>query len=295
MPHLQGIYPALLTPFSDNGSLDLAAYERLIEHVLAAGVDGVYVGGNIGEWFLLTREERLSLARVATSVCKGRARVVVHAGCPRTTDAIYLARAAEQEGAGAVSSLPPYITRWTEPEVLRYFEAVTTATELPFLLYYFPALASTGSGLNFIHAVRRLPQVAGAKFTDTGLADLVTLAESAGEDFSVFNGHDPMLVPALGLGAKGGIGSFYNLMPERFVAAYRAWQCGDLKTANAIQLDINRIIRAVRAYRLVPALKFACSLRGINLGPSREPTLDLNSAERAALEAALRKTTLLDA
>jgi len=123
----------------------------------------------------------------------------------------------------------------------------------------------------------------------------VALAEAAGEGFSVLNGHDPMLVPALNLGAAGGIGAFYNLMPERFVAAYRACRGGELAKANAMQLEINRIIRAVRAFRLVPALKFACSLRGIELGPAREPTLDLDAAERTALEAALRDTAFFDA
>jgi N-acetylneuraminate lyase len=294
MPRLEGIYPALLTPFAEDGSVDLPAYQKLVEFVVAAGVDGVYVGGNIGEWFLLTLEERRNLVRVAAAVCKGRARVLVHAGCSRTSDAVSLARAAEADGADAISSLSPYITRWTEREVLRYLETVATASSLPFLLYYFPALANTGSGLGFLNAVRRLPRIAGAKFTDTGLADLVGLVEAGGEDFSVLNGHDPMLVPALNLGAAGGVGAFYNLIPERFVAAYRACRSGELAKANSIQLEINGIIRAVRAFRLVPALKFACSLRGIQLGPAREPTLDLDAAERAGLEAALRSTTFFD-
>lgn len=285
----------MLTPFAEDGSVDLAAYRRLVEYVVDAGVDGVYVGGNIGEWFLLTMEERRNLTRVAAAVCKGRARVVVHAGCSRTADAVALARAAEEEGADAVSSLSPYITRWTEREILRYLGAVASASSLPFLLYYFPALANTGAGPGFLHAVRQLPQVAGAKFTDTGLADLVGLVEAGGEDFSVLNGHDPMLVPALNLGAAGGVGAFYNLLPEKFVAAFRACRDGELAKANAIQLEINRIIRAVRAFRLVPALKYACSLRGIGLGPAREPTLDLDAAERAALETALRETTFFDA
>lgn len=293
MTRIEGIYPALLTPFAADGSVDLSAYGRLIESVLQAGADGVYVGGNIGEWFLLTLEERRELARTAIAVCRGRGRVIVHAGCTRTSDAVLLAGAAEEDGANAVSSLPPYITRWTEGEVLRYLETVSSATSLPFLLYYFPALAVTGAGPGFLNAVRKLPNVAGAKFTDTGLADLVTLAETAGPEFSVLNGHDPMLVPALSLGAAGGIGAFYNLMPERFVAAYRACRSGDLAAATAIQLDINRIIRAVRAFRLVPALKFACSLRGIALGCARGPTLDLTAQECAQLETALRQNGLL--
>jgi len=275
--------------------VDVEAYQRLIESVLAAGVDGVYVGGNIGEWYLLTLDERRRLAHAAIAVCKGRARVVVHVGCDRTTDAQQLARAAAEDGADAISSLAPYTARWSQDEVLRYFQAVSSASPLPFLLYYFPSLATTGAGLSFVNAVRCLPQVAGAKFTDTALADLVALAELAGPSFSVLNGHDPMLVPALSLGAAGGIGAFYNLMPGRFVAAYRAWRSGDLIAATAIQRDINRIIRVVRSYRLVPALKFACSLRGVPLGPARGPTLDLGPGERDALESDLRETVFFDA
>jgi len=279
----EGIYPAVLTPFRDERSLDLDAFAALVDRLYAAGVDGIYVGGNTGEWYLQTLDERKRTARAAVELSRGRGRVILHVGCARTEDAMELARFAESAGVDAVSSLPPYVQRWNLDEVLEYYRALASSTGLPAMVYYFPALTGAIPGADFFGRVRAIPGIRGFKFTDMNLYELGLMAEQAGSEFFILNGHDQLLLPGLLMGASGGVGSFYNIVPEWFVSLFQAWNCGDLDLARQRQFQINRLIQSVKKHRLIPALKCIAGMQGIDAGICRRPTLDLPPAEREQL------------
>ncbi len=282
----EGIYPAVLTPFS-GGAVNLDAFAALVEYLYKGGVDGLYVGGNTGEWYVQTPEERCRVVRAAVELSRGRGRVIAHVGCAATADAEALAREAERAGADAVSSLPPYVSKWGAAEIAHYYQRLSSATALPCFVYYFPALTGSNCGPAFFDAMRALPNIRGFKFTDMNLYELGLMAERAAPDFTILNGHDQVLLPALAMGAHGGIGSFYNVIPGAFVALYRAWKAGDLGCARARQAEINRVIEVVKRRRLIPSLRFLLRRQGVDCGVSREPTLPLTAAEEAALEAEL--------
>jgi N-acetylneuraminate lyase len=291
MQKLEGIYPAVITPFRDSKSIDLHALASLVDRLLTAGMNGVYVGGNTGEWYLQSLDERRAAARCAVEAARGKGRVLVHVGCNTTEDALELARYAEKIGADGISSLPPYIARCTGREIVNYYERLSSATGLPCFIYHFPTL----TGAVPLDALADLQGIRGVKFTDKNLYELGLLAERAPQGFLVFNGHDQILLPGLLMGARGGVGSFYNVYPELFVSLYRAWQSDDFRTAEACQRQINQRIRAVKKYRLIPALKFMITLQGLDSGLCREPVLPLSLDEQRVLAGeleALGDTTL---
>jgi N-acetylneuraminate lyase len=231
------------------------------------------------------------VARAAVKHSGGKGRVILHAGCLRESDAVDLARYGESIGVDAISSLPPYVARWSGTEVVEYYARLSSATRLPCFVYYFPALTGNASGDAFFDAIRKLPGVSGVKFTDMNLYELGNLA---GGTWTVLNGHDQVLYPALTMGANGGIGSFYNVLPEEFVTLFRAWRAGDFACARAAQERINRVIRVVKQFRLLPALKFIAGLQGVNLGVCRKPTLALSGEEQNRLRAALAALGVCD-
>ncbi len=279
--NINGIFPAVLTPFTANGSVHLDRYAAHVERLYAAGVNGIYAGGNAGEWYSMSLEERKELTSVTVQVSRGRGLVLVHVGALRIEESVELARHAEQAGASAISSLPPYIQPWTLPEVRGWFDRLSNATELPFFVYYFPRLTGLVSGEPFFKALRTLPRIAGYKFTDANLFDLGLVLQGP---YTVLNGHDPNLSAALRMGAQGGIGSFYNVVPELVVTLYRASIAGDVACAERAQARINRVIQVVRGYRLIPALKFLSGLQGFDQGTMREPALALSIEEQKRLE-----------
>jgi N-acetylneuraminate lyase len=279
MQKLEGIYPAVITPFRDGKTIALHALAGLVDRLFVAGMNGVYVGGNTGEWYLQSLEERKAAARCAVETAQGRGRVLVHVGCNTTDETLELARYAERIGADGISSLPPYVARCTGGEVVNYYERLASATGLPCFIYHFPAV--TGSVP--LERVINIPGIRGVKFTDMNLYELGLLADRV----LVFNGHDQVLLPGLVMGARGGVGSFYNVYPELFVSLYRAWKSGDVSAAENCQHQINQRIRTVKNYRLIPALKFILSLQGFDSGICREPVLPLSLEEQRVLASEL--------
>jgi N-acetylneuraminate lyase len=282
--NLQGIFPAVLTPFGRDGGVDPDRFATHVDRLYKAGVHGIMIGGNAGEWYSLTVEERETLTSAGIELSRGRGKAIVHIGCLRVEDALRLATHAARAGADAISSLPPSIARCSAAETRNYFERIGSATDLPLYIYYFPTMTGGLSGEPFFSCVRGIPGLAGYKFTDTNLFDLNTLLE---DGLQVFNGHDPNLTSALLMGASGGIGSFYNVLPRQSAAIYKACRAGDLQCAEQMQREVNRVIRTVRKYRLIPALKFIAAMQGNDLGEIKEPLLPLTADEQREIASEL--------
>jgi N-acetylneuraminate lyase len=274
---LQGIFPAVLTPFRADGGIDLDRFTGHLDRLYKAGVHGIMIGGNAGEWYSMTVEEREELAAAGIALSRGRGKAIVHIGCLRVEDALRLAAHAARAGADAISSLPPSIARCSAAETRNYFERIGSATNLPLYIYYFPTLTGGLSGEPFFSCVRGISGLAGYKFTDPNLFDLNTLLQ---DGLTVFNGHDPNLASALLMGASGGIGSYYNVLPRQTAAIYTACCSGDVQCAEQMQREVNRVIRTVRKYRLIPALKFIAGMQGSDLGGIKEPLLPLSANEQ---------------
>jgi N-acetylneuraminate lyase len=277
---IQGIFPAVLTPFSRNGSVERDLFAAHVERLYKAGVDGVFVAGNAGEWYAATIEERKLLAELAVELSRGRGKTLVHVGALRIEDTRELARHAERIGADAIACLPPYVQPWTLDEVRYWFEQASGACGLPFFIYYFPRLTGGTSGEAFFSAMRTLPRITGYKFTDLNLFDLGVVLKTGA---TVLNGHDPNLRAALDMGAAGGIGSFYNVAADTVVRIFR----GSGAAVAAEQQHLNDLIGVVRGYRLIPALKFISRLQGFPLGDMRDPCLALSAEEQRGLAAKL--------
>jgi dihydrodipicolinate synthase/N-acetylneuraminate lyase len=277
---MQGIFPAVLTPFGSRYTVDMIRFANHVDWLYQNGVHGLFVGGNAGEWYSLSVEEREELTTAAVALSAGRGKTIIHVGCVRMEDTLRLARHAANAGADAIGSLIPCIARLGLREIRNYFGVIAGATDLPFLIYYFPSLTGGPTGETLFTGLRDVPHLTGYKFTDPSLLDMQTLLD---DGLLVLNGHDPNLQAALSMGAGGGIGSYYNILPRQAVEIYRACCAGDLKRASDMQRQINRAIRTVRKYRLIPALKCLADLRDPGMGRTRQPVLPLSLEEQQKL------------
>ncbi|MCX6632585.1 MAG: dihydrodipicolinate synthase family protein, partial [Candidatus Solibacter sp.] len=236
---LRGILPAVVTPFDADEQFAPEPFEALLESVYAAGVDGVYVCGGTGEGLLQTVAQRKRVAEAAVNNSPKGKLVIVHVGSHRTGDAVELAQHAGKLGASAVSALPP-LGNYSFPEVRTDYEAGASAAEVPLLVYFFPGSYPGVQTLDQVLELCRIPNVAGLKYTDFDLYRLRSIKQSGAV---VFNGYDEVLAPGLLMGADGGIGTFYNVIPELFVDLYQRARGGDWEGARAVQDGINTIIR----------------------------------------------------
>lgn len=290
MSDFKGIIPAVVTPFDRDGKFNPSAFEQLLERLYAADVDGMYLCGQTGEGFVQPIEQREEVTTVAVKNSPSGKSVIVHVGAASTADAIRLANHAGRAGAHAVSSLPP-IGSYSFLEIKKYYETLAAASELPLLVYYFPAVAPAITNADQIKELCDIENVIGLKFT---AYDLFTMSIVKQHGATVFNGYDEVLVAGLLMGADGGIGTFYNLVPELFMEMYRLSRDGKWQEAKAIQLKINSLIEASIRFPVFPTVKKLLQWSGIDCGECRAPRRSLTSDEESELRAAILKLDFAD-
>lgn len=276
--HLSGILPALVTPLHSDNRLDTAALERLLERVYSAGVHGVYLCGSTGEGLLLPADMRRHIVEIAARNTPPGRSVIVHAGAVSPCEAVALAHHAEQSGAAAISAIRPHGTSFAE--MLEYYRTLAAATSLPFLGYYFPAESGGPLSIAQLEEVCALPGVAGLKFTDY---DLFTLSLLIRQGKRVFHGRDEMLAAGFLMGAVGGIGSIYNIVPEWFVDLYNHARAGRWSEARLLQDRINDLIRVLISFPFLPALKRTLAWQGLPCGNALSPRIPLSPAQEKEL------------
>ena len=284
MSELRGILPATVTPFDETGRFAPAVFARLLERLYAAGVHGVYVCGSTGEGLLQSREQRQTIVDT-TMACTPRDRtVIVHVGAASLEDALALSLHAAKAGARAISSLPPTSAQFSFADLSRYYEALASGSHLPLVVYYFPDIAPSISTAEQLETLCGLPNVIGVKFTDF---DLFRMANLARPGRCIFNGRDEVLAAGLLMGAGGGIGTFYNLLPELFVEIYEEAIAGRWEAAQAAQQRVNTVIRIALGFPLFPAVKQMLAWSGLDCGACLPPRARLDAEQQDRLREAL--------
>ena len=280
MTSIHGILPAAITPFDAAGRFAPRALEQLLERLYSAGVDGTYVCGSTGEGMLLAREQRQAVVETVMA-CTPRGRhVIVHVGAASLDEAMALSSHAAKAGAHAISSLPPTSAQFSFADVRRYYETLARTSDLPLLVYYFPDVSPAISTAEQLETLCALPNVIGLKFTDF---DLYRMANLMRPGRSVFNGRDEVLAAGLLMGATGGIGTFYNLLPELFVKIYTAAASGRWEEARIAQQRVNGLIRIALQFPAFPAVKQILAWSGLDCGECLPPRGPLDERQRQQL------------
>lgn len=281
---MRGILPAAVTPLDEAGRFSPAALEQLLARLYGAGVHGVYLCGSTGEGMLQSREQRQAIVDTAMACTPRDRTVIVHVGAASLDEALALSSHAARAGAHAISSLPPTSAQFSFADLRRYYEALAGGSDLPLVVYYFPEVAPAIGTAEQLEALCDLPNVLGVKFTDF---DLFRMSNLTRPGRAVFNGRDEVLAAGLLMGAGGGIGTFYNLLPELFVAIYEAAIAGRWDDARAAQRRVNIAIRIALQFPLFPAVKQMLAWSGLDCGVCLRPRAGLDAHQQDWLRDAL--------
>jgi N-acetylneuraminate lyase len=285
---LTGIFPALVTPISQDDTINSKALCALVEFLLDQGADGFYLCGNTGEGMLLTEAERRQVAEVAIGQVGGRVPVIVHVGAPATAMAERLAAHAREAGAYAVASVPPFYFAVDEQAIEDHYRRIQLAAELPLYLYNIPDVTRVSLSAGLVSRLLEEGKPLGLKYTSYDMLSFREILEKCGPTLNVFAGPDEMLLPFLLMGAHGGIGTTYNCMPHLFVELYEAWEDGDIARARELQFQIDRVILILRDHGVVPAVKAVMGMLGVDCGGPRGPLRALTPEQREKLGQELR-------
>jgi len=286
---VRGLVAATHTPFSADGSLNLAIVETQAAHLLTAGVSVAFIGGTTGEGHSLTLDERLRLATRWFEVSRHTPlKVMVHVGSNCLADARTLAHQAGELGAAAISALAP---SYFKPDSVASLVAccahvAEAAPEIPFYFYDIPSL--TGVSLPMPEFLRqagdRIPNLAGIKFTNADLMAFQICREADEGRFDILWGVDEMLLPALASGAEGAVGSTYNFAApvyHRLIAAFRR---GDLPAARDEQRRSMQFVRTLSKRGYMTSAKALMTMLGVDVGPPRLPHARLTARQIGELQ-----------
>jgi N-acetylneuraminate lyase len=291
MKLIQGILPAAVTPLDKDGRFVPAVFERLLERLYGAGVHGVYVCGTTGEGMLQPHAQRQAIVEAAVASTPRGRHVVVHVGAASLDEALALSAHAAKAGAHAISSLPPLSGQFGFPEVLHYYEALARASDLPLLVYYFPDISQSIASTEQLETLCDLPNVFGVKFTDF---DLYRMSVLTRPQRCIFNGRDEVLAAGLLMGADGGIGSFYNLVPELFIQIYTDAMARRWEEARVAQQRANALIRITLGYPLLPAVKQILAWSGLDCGTCLPPRAPLTLEQQRRLQESLAQAGFVE-
>ena len=220
---LKGSYPPLVTPFKDDGSVDYATYEKLVDYHCREGSHGIVVTGTTGEPSTLVASERTELLKVAVKAANGRIPVVAATGTQDHATTIEMTVAAEKAGADAVMVVTPYFVRPPQRGLAAYYIDLCGRTALPTLIYHIPGRAAVNLTAETIASiVDKRPNLVGIKHAAFELALVSELLIKLGPEFRIFVGLEELSFPMLCLGAHGLMNAAGNLAAAKISALYEA-------------------------------------------------------------------------
>jgi N-acetylneuraminate lyase len=279
---------APVTPFAPDGSLSLAPVEALADRLIQQGVDGVFVNGTTGESHSLNANERRQLAERWVAVLRGTPlRCIIHVGSNCLREARELAAHAQQIRATGIAALAPSyfkpadVETWVESSAF----IASGAPGLPFHAYDLPAMTGVHLALDrfLTQASRRIPTMAGLKFSNPDLVLLQRCVDALGQGQELLYGCDDLLLPAVTMGATGAVGSTYNLATPLYRAMQVAAASGDWQTARSAQMLSVRMIELIGRHGYLASLKAVLTHQGIAVGSVRLPLGRLDAEQSRGL------------
>lgn len=275
----EGIYPAMLSPFDENGNLDFDMFGKNIEAQLDGGVHGLIIAGSLGGASVLTTEEKYDLLTYALKLVGGRVPVLLNIAENTTAAAIKVAQTSEELGADGLMLLPPMRYRADDREAVAYFRAVAQSTKLPILIYNNPVDYSTYVSLDMFEELLLEPNIQAVKESTRDLTNITRLKNRFGDRLKIMAGVDTLGLESLMLGADGLVAGLVDAFPRETVVMYDLVKAGEYKKAVEIYRWFMPLLELDIHPKLVQYIKLAATAEGISTPYTRAPRLPLIGEE----------------
>jgi 1-pyrroline-4-hydroxy-2-carboxylate deaminase len=276
----KGVFPALTTKFTASDKLDLPLFEKNLRAQLDAGVDGIILGGSLGEASTLSNEEKLDLLRFAVDKVGGKVPVIMNIAEGSTSDAIKSASDARQAGASGLMLLPPMRYKSDHRETVTYFKAVATSSQLPIMIYNNPVDYKIEVTLDMFEELKPFPTVQAVKESTRDVGNVTRMINRFGDRFKILGGVDPLALESLQMGAHGWVAGLVCAFPKETVAIYRLAKAGRFQEALKIYRWFLPLLELDIHPKLVQYIKLAEAQVGWGSEIVRAPRLTLTGEER---------------
>ncbi|NBE56335.1 4-hydroxy-tetrahydrodipicolinate synthase [Streptomyces boluensis] len=276
------VLTAMVTPFSADGALDLDGAQRLANHLVDAGNDGLIVNGTTGESPTTSDAEKTELVRAVVEAVGDRAHVVAGVGTNDTRHSIELARAAETAGAHGLLTVTPYYNKPPQEGLYRHFTAIADSTELPVMLYDIPGRSGVPINTETIVALAEHPRIVANKDAKGDLGRASWAIARSG--LAWYSGDDMLNLPLLSVGAVGFVSVVSHVVTPELRAMLDAHLSGDVQKATEIHQKLLPVFTGMFRTQGVITTKAALTFQGLPAGPLRLPLVELSTEETHQLK-----------
>lgn len=276
----QGVYPALLTPFRSDDTLDLPLFEKNLDAQLDAGVDGLIVGGSLGEASTLETGEKRDLVACALAKAAGRVPVILNIAESTTREAIRQASLAKDWGAHGLMVLPPMRYKSSPRETVEWFASIARSTDLSVMVYNNPVDYGVEVTLDMFGELTECGNIRAVKESTRDVTNVTRLRNRFGDRIRILCGVDTLALEELLLGADGWVAGLVDAFPRETVAIYRLAKAGRIEEATEIYRWFMPLLELDIHPRLVQYIKLAAAQTGIGSEHVRPPRLPLSGEER---------------
>lgn len=275
-PLFTGVCTALVTPFLD-GAVNYPMMEQLLRRQLDAGVKAVVIAGTTGESATLTDSEKLTLIRRAKKFVGDDCRIIAGTGSNSTAHAVNLSLAAQEMGADGLLVVTPYYNKANAEGLLRHYQAVAGAVDLPLIAYNVPSRTGVDIPVSLYRRLASISNLVGVKEACGDISKIARIRHNCPDSFCIWSGNDDQTVAVMALGGRGIISVLANIWPERMIAMTNAAQSGDYATAGRLQAELMPMIDLLFSDVNPIPVKKALQLLGYDVGSCRLPLTELDS------------------
>jgi len=279
----KGVFPAVTTNFNDDDTLDIAMFERNLQAQIDSGVNGIILGGTLGEASSLANEEKYKLVRTAVAYTGNKIPVIMNIAEQTTKAAIAAAKKAEENGASGLMILPPMRYASDDRETVEYFKTIANSTELPIMIYNNPIDYKTLVTIDMFAELAECENIQSVKESTRDLSNITRMKNRFGDRFKILSGVDTLALESLAMGADGWVAGLVCAFPAETVCIYTLAKAGRMQEA----LDIYRWFLPVLELdihaKLVQYIKLAEVATGIGSENVRAPRLTIIGEERTRI------------
>jgi 4-hydroxy-tetrahydrodipicolinate synthase len=275
-----GVFPALTTKFTADDTLDLPLFEKNLDAQLDAGVNGIVLGGTLGEASVLTTTEKEQLIKFAVEKCAGKVPVVLNIAEGSTKEALQQATYAKAWGAEGIMILPPMRYKSDHRETVTYFKTVADSTDLPIMIYNNPVDYKIDVTLDMFDELQACKNITAIKESTRDVTNVTRLINRFADRYKILCGVDPLAMEELVLGAHGWVAGLVCAFPKETVAIFNLVKAGKIEEATKIYRWFMPLLELDIHPKLVQYIKLAEMQAGIGSEYVRAPRLTLIGKER---------------
>ncbi len=288
-----GAATALVTPMFEDGSVNYAALETIIEDQIKGGIDALVICGTTGEAATLDTEEHIKVIEEAAKITNGRVPIIAGTGSNDTAYSVELSNMALKAGADALLLVTPYYNKTSQAGLIAHYNYIADRVDAPIILYNVPSRTGVNILPETYAELAKHKNIIAAKEANGDISSVIKTKALCGDNLDIYSGNDDQIVPILSVGGIGVISVLSNVAPKETHDMCQAFFDNDTKKAMDLQIKYIDLINALFSDVNPIPVKEAMNIMGMNLGPCRLPLVSMSDAKREALKNELKKVDLI--